>query len=128
MKFLDKAKLKTETGFSAVELMTVMSIIGILAAIAISNYNGYKARSYDTAAKSDLYNLFATCVSHWTENTNDDPCSMAVVTDPSYGYISSNDVVVTIDDASHNNFRATSVHTSSTKTFEIGPEGYIIFH
>ena len=127
MKFLDKEKLKTESGFSLVELLTVIAIIGILATIAIPQFSKYKDRSYDTAAKSDLYNLYSTCMNHWTEKTNSDPCSLSVASEASYGFISSNGVTVTIDDESHNGFHATSVHASSNKTYEIGPEGYISY-
>ena len=49
---------KTKSGFTIVELLIVIVVIGILAAITIVAYNGIQDRAHNTAVQSDL-NAFA---------------------------------------------------------------------
>lgn len=48
---------RTQTGFTIVELLIVIVVIGILAAITIVAYNGVQGRANDTAIQSDLANI-----------------------------------------------------------------------
>ncbi len=47
---------KQESGFTIVELLIVVVVIAILAAITIVSYNGIQNRANDTAIRSDLAN------------------------------------------------------------------------
>ncbi|WP_018295306.1 prepilin-type N-terminal cleavage/methylation domain-containing protein [Mariprofundus ferrooxydans] len=47
-----------QQGFSMIEIMTVLVIIGVLAAIAIPLFHSYQVRARNTQAIADVYHLF----------------------------------------------------------------------
>lgn len=60
-KIIEKP-LKDTKGFSIMELMVVVAIIGVLASIAIYSYMPMRAKALDSAARSDARNLVSSVV------------------------------------------------------------------
>jgi len=55
----DKIERYTQTGFTLIELMIVIAIIGILSAIAIPNFLSYRAKAQVTAAHSEAVDFYS---------------------------------------------------------------------
>lgn len=61
-------KLRNQTGFSLVELMLVVALIGIIAVISIPVIIEYRRKTFDTRAKSDLSSLATAEESYYSNN------------------------------------------------------------
>lgn len=61
-------QVKNQKGFTLIELMIVVAIVGILAAIAIPNFLTYQARARQGEARVNLGAIFTSEVSYFGDN------------------------------------------------------------
>ncbi len=61
---------RDQKGFTMVELMIVIAIIGIMAAIAIPNFMRYKKNAEDVAALSAARNAYTAALSYLADNAS----------------------------------------------------------
>ena len=64
MRFIRKGN----KGFSLVELMIVVSIIGILAALAVPRFQGFQARAKSAEARTSLAHVYTLQQSYYGDN------------------------------------------------------------
>ena len=112
-------------GFTLIELMIVIAIIGILAAIAIPQFNAYRKRSFNAAAESDIRNAATAQEAYYVDHRRYSPI-LATLLGTNYGLYNLSQGV-SIDVASGiQSYTLTAYHSSGNRTFRIlGPGGVI---
>ena len=63
-----QVKSKLQAGFTIIELLIVIAIIGILATLVLTNFQGAQAKGRDTTRKSDINSIYQKLEEYYNEN------------------------------------------------------------
>jgi type IV pilus assembly protein PilA len=115
-----------QRGFTLVELIIVIAIIGILAAIGVPLYQLYQSRGFMATVRSDTRNFLTAVQAYLAENMGAAPIQgtwgPGPVTVPEYPpAIVSALVTITVDSAGD----VTGSHTNLNGTYTLTPDGTV---
>jgi type IV pilus assembly protein PilA len=116
---------RNQGGFTLIELMIVIAIIGILAAIAVPQFSLYRAQSYNASSKADLKVAYTAAQAFFVDNPTGTFDATALT---ALGYNATQGVVVTITSGAQGTLTLTALNTyagSRAITYTMNSAGVI---
>ena len=109
-----------EAGFTIIELLVVIVILGILAAVAMQRFGATKGKAFDASAKTDLRNAMTAQEAHYSDYLTyaDDVADL--------DFDGSANVTTTVESGDAAGYELTAKHSESATTWCVNSSDGIV--
>jgi prepilin-type N-terminal cleavage/methylation domain-containing protein len=111
-KVSNRSFIPADAGMTLLELLVVIAVVGILAAISIQQVSLYRARAVDSSMRSDLKNAAMAMESYYGEFLEYPNTNSAILL---VGYRNTSGVTMTINVTSPSSFTLTAARPNGTQ-------------
>ena len=109
-------------GFTIIELLIVITVVAVLASVAVLNFVSYRKRAFNISAEGDARNAFIATQAYFND-CPDDTISSITALFP-YGFLQTTDVSVSVG-GNQSSLEITTYHNSGDRTYFVNGEGGI---